>query len=247
MDAHQILATGLAALLFALVFVFGRSARPISRLFHGRRGVVSFGAGASAAYMFVHVMPELHGTREVISDANPKLPWEGMAVYFVALTGFLVFYALGHARHSTKGEGDGEVGEGAGRARYHLQLGGFAVYVWLLGYLLVRSFDDTGTSVVLFAIAIAFHLLSIDRSLSREYVAPYEQRGRYVLALMGPLGWAVGMLVRIPDVATALLVAFISGAVIVNTAVTEMPKEGGRLVPFVLGGIIYGLILIPFG
>lgn len=238
MDAEQILRTGLAALLFALVFAVFGPTRPLARLLNIKRGFVSFGAGMSAAYMFVHVMPELHGTREVINEFRPNLPWEGMAVYYLALVGFLVFYALGHLRHTAETEGEG----------YRMQLGGFAFYVWLLGYLLVRSFDESETSVLLFALAIALHLLSLDRSLSREYGERYERRGRYVLAAMGPLGWATGIVISLPSFISALLVAFVSGAVIVNSAITELPrKEGGRLKPFLLGGLIYGLILLPFG
>jgi hypothetical protein len=242
MDTGQIVRTGLAALLFALVFAVGGPTHPIARLLHTQRRFVSFGAGMSAAYMFVHVMPELHATRVVINDFNPDLPWEGMIVYFLALVGFLVFYAMGHLRHRNAAEGREE---GAG---YRLQLVGFAAYVWLLGYLLVRSFDESEASVLLFAVAIALHLLSLDRSLSREFGERYEARGRYVLAAMGPLGWATGLLVNLPSLVSALLVAFISGAVIVNSAITELPhREGGRLVPFLLGGLFYGLVLLPFG
>ena len=42
--------------------------------------------------------------------------------------------------------------------------------------------------------------------------------------------------------------AFVSGAVIVNSAIMELPSDkDGRFVPFMLGGVIYGLILLPLG
>jgi hypothetical protein len=246
MEMELVIRTGLAALLFALVFAVGGPTRPVARLVHSKRGLLSFGAGMSAAYMFVHVMPELHATREVINEFNPNLPWEGMIVYFLALVGFLVFYALGHLRRKT---GDEAGSEAVGMVEgYRLQLGGFAAYVWLLGYLLVRSFDESEASVLLFAVAIGLHLLSLDRSLTKEFGERYARRGRYLLAAMGPLGWASALLVNLPNIVSALLVAFISGAVIVNSTITELPhKEGGRLVPFLLGGLIYGLVLLPFG
>jgi hypothetical protein len=238
LSADQIVRTGIAALLFALVFAVVGPTRPIARLLNIKRGLFSFGAGMSAAYMFVHVMPELHVTRQVINEFRPGLPWEGMMVYFLALVGFLAFYSLGHLRHTAETEGEG----------YRLQLGGFAAYVWLLGYLLVRSIDESEASVLLFSIAIALHLLSLDRSLEREFGERYVRHGRYVLAAMGPVGWASGVFIDLPPIVSALLVAFISGAVIVNSAITELPqKEGGRLKPFVLGGLIYGLVLLPFG
>jgi len=43
-------------------------------------------------------------------------------------------------------------------------------------------------------------------------------------------------------------VAFVSGAVIVNGAIMELPSDkDGRFVPFMFGGVIYGLILLPLG
>jgi hypothetical protein len=43
-----------------------------------------------------------------------------------------------------------------------------------------------------------------------------------------------------------MLVAFISGAIIMNNAIMELPSEkDGRFLPFMLGGLVYGLILVP--
>jgi hypothetical protein len=46
----------------------------------------------------------------------------------------------------------------------------------------------------------------------------------------------------------ALLMAFIAGAIIMNSVIMELPSEkDGRFVPFMAGGLIYGLILLPLG
>ena len=42
--------------------------------------------------------------------------------------------------------------------------------------------------------------------------------------------------------------AFVSGAIIMNTMIMELPTEkDGRFVPFMAGGAIYGLVLLPMG
>jgi len=62
------------------------------------------------------------------------------------------------------------------------------------------------------------------------------------------VGWGLGLLITLPPYALALLVAFISGAIIMNNSVMELPSEkDGRFVPFMLGGLVYGLILLPLG
>jgi len=253
MEIAEVLRTGCAALLFAAVFAVGGSMHPLRRWVDDRRSIVSFGAGMSAAYVFVHVMPELHGARTVVSESVEGLPYEGMATYFFALIGFLVFYGLEHLGRQARQHGvaeavpAGDAGD-AGENAYRVHLGGFAVYVWLMGYLLVHNLEDTSVSTLLFATAIAFHLLSVDHSLRTEYGATYVRRGRFLLAIMAPLGWLAGQWVALPELATALMVAFVSGAVIVNSAVMELPDEkDGRLLPFLAGGLIDGSILLPFG
>jgi hypothetical protein len=44
----------------------------------------------------------------------------------------------------------------------------------------------------------------------------------------------------------ALLLAFVSGAVIMNSLIMELPEgKDGRFLPFVAGGILYALLLLP--
>jgi hypothetical protein len=253
MHAEQVslVETGIAALLFALTFLFGGKIHPLKAITHDRRSLVSFSAGMSAAYVFVHLMPEMHGARSVFAESvSGHLPLEGMVIYFVALVGFLVFYGLEHLRVQLReGEGGGEVAgaEESGLA-WRLHVGGFAAYVGLVGYLLVRNLEETPVSTALFAVAMVFHFLTIDHALREEHGAAYEGRGRWLLAGMSLLGWAAGALFALPVYVLALLVAFLSGAIIMNSAVMELPDhKDGRFLPFMLGGLIYGLILVPLG
>ena len=242
----QLVETGAAALLFAATFLWGGRVRPFGRFALDQRSVVSFGAGMSAAYVFVHVMPELHGARLAFAEgASITLRYEGMAVYFLALVGFLCFYALDHVRARLK-EGSPEEAEGG--SDFKLHVAGFAAYAGLMAYLLVHRLEDTRISTAAYAVAITFHFLAVAHSLRDEHGAAFENRGRFVLAGAILVGWVVGMLVPMPAHVVALFLAFISGAIIMNSTIMELPSEkDGRFVPFLLGGIIYGLILLPLG
>ena len=84
--------------------------------------------------------------------------------------------------------------------------------------------------------------------MHEEYGQVYERIGRRVLAVMSLVGWGVGMLITLPRSILALMIAFISGAVIMNSSITELPSESkGRFLPFMVGGLAYGLILLPLG
>jgi hypothetical protein len=66
---------------------------------------------------------------------------------------------------------------------------------------------------------------------------------RHVAARLGH-----GLLFALPHHVLALLMAFVAGAIIINSAIMELPSEkDGRFVPFTTGGLIYGLILLPLG
>lgn len=239
------LETGAAALVFAATFLSGGRVHPFRSLIRDRRSILSFGAGMSAAYVFVHVMPELHGARRAfVESVSMTLRYEGMAIYFIALLGFLLFYGLEHQSNRLRDAG----AEGAAGPAFKLDISGFAAYVWLMAYLLVNHFGDSLVSIELYAVALAFHFLSLDHSLRHEHGDAYERIGRYVLAGMALLGWGMGLLFALPNHVLALLVAFISGAIIMNSLIMELPAEkDGRFLPFMAGGLVYGLILLPLG
>lgn len=245
MDTQNIVETGAAALLFMTAFLVGARVHPIQSLIHDRRTILSFGAGMSTAYVFVHVMPELHAARRVFAESTSlSLRYEGMGIYFLALLGFLVFYGLDHLRtqlHDAAGP------ENAGRA-FRLHVGGFAAYVWLMSYLLVHNLEETTLSIVLYATAVSVHFLSVDHALRHEHGAAYDDTGRFVLAGASLLGWGTGLLVSLPYSTLALMVAFISGAIMMNSMIMELPSESdGRFLPFMTGGVLYGLVLLPMG
>jgi hypothetical protein len=234
------LETGAVALLFAVSFLFGDHVHPLRVLIRDRRSVISFAGGVSAAYVFVHLIPELHGARSAFASSSAvKLRYDGMLIYFLALVGFLAMYVLDHLHRA------GNSGERAERA-FRRKLGGFSAYVFLMAYLLVRTIEETRPSTVLYGVAIAFHFLALDHEFRREESDAYQRVGRFVLAGMCVMGWAVGMLLPLPTYAVALMVAFISGAIVMNSAIMELPTEkDGRFLAFTVGGLLYGAILVP--
>ena len=241
----ELVATGLAALALAAVVVAGGRLHPLGAITRDHRKRVSFCAGMAAAYVFVHVMPELHGVRlAFVESASVQTRFEGMAIYAVALIGFMTFYGLDHLRKQVR-DSDAERRE---QAAFNLHVGGFAAYAALVGYLLVHDLEEGRVPLLLFSTAMAVHFLAVDHALSEEHGEAYARRGRYWLAAMVPLGWAVGQLLVLPLAVVALLVAFLSGAVIVNSSLMELPSEKeGHFVPFLAGGLLYALILLPLG
>lgn len=240
------LTTGPAMLLFAAIFLVGQHFHPMRRFIRDRRSVLSFTAGMSAAYVFVRMMPELNEARELVQASADErwLPYEGVAIYFLALLGFLGSYGVDHLRARKAAP----AGEGGAEAQRAMHLGGTAAYVAMMSYLLVRSGGESVPATVGYALAFGGHFLALDHTLYDEFGDDYLRRGRWVLAASCVFGWLLGLLLVLPALALALLLAFISGGVIMTNALMELSEgKDGRFAAFVWGALLYGLILIPLG
>jgi hypothetical protein len=248
-----------AALVFSTIFLLGSDVLIPGPLRHRRRRILSFGAGVTIAYVFVHLLPELEAAREVLArnEARMSLPFPALRVYLAALAGFMVFYGLeymivwarrpaGNKRDSPQagavpGAKDGE----ESRLRRRVHVGGFLAYVWLAGYLAVRSLEEGSTPIALYAVALGLHFLSLDFSLLGEYGPWYDRKIRYAFAVAPLAGWAMGIFLGFGQFFTAALLGFLSGGIIMNAIVAELPKEKeGRFLYFLLGGAFYTALLI---
>ena len=237
-----------AAVVFAAVFLFGSNVLLPAPLRSHRRKLLSFGAGVTIAYVFVHLLPELEAAREALvhNEARMALPIFAFRVYLAALIGFMAFYALGQmiAKAHAPAGAEKAVHE-VNRLHRAVHTGGFLVYVWLVGYLAVRGFEAGATPIALYAAALGLHFLSLDFSFFREYGAWYDRTVRYAFVFAPLAGWAVGMFVEFSPFFTAALLGFISGGIILNATVSELPRENeGRPLYFLLGGAFYTALLI---
>ena len=245
MTTQKILETGAAALVFAGVFLVGGRFYPMRAFMKSRRGLLSLSAGVSVAYVFVHLMPELGGARETFVKST-SLPhqFDGMIVFLLALLGFLAFYSLDHFTRVARAE----AAQGEPTVDFDAKVLGFGAYVGLVSYLLVNSLENSPLSLATYAFAMAVHFLTFDHGFRETPGTGYCRRGCFLLAGAALLGWAVGLAVALPPDILALMLGFLSGGVIVNSAIAELPsKKDGRFLPFLVGSLVYACVLIATG
>lgn len=244
-DLSYIAETALVAIAFCTVFLAGKRIHPLRAVFPDRRTTLSFCAGMSVAYVFVRVMPELQEARHVFKETAPiNTPLEGMIIHYAALLGFLVFYGLEKLAQHLRIPDENKNKLSA----FRLDVGGFAIYVWLMSYLLLNSLDHAHYSKLFYGVAITLHFLTVDHALRHEYGQKYDNLGRYVLAGSAIAGWISGILLPWPPYVIAPLVALTSGSIIMTSMLSELSHdEDGRVVSFILGGMVYGMLLLPFG
>jgi hypothetical protein len=238
------------ALLFAAVFIFGDRLRLTGRLARHHRKLLSFSAGISVAYVFVHLLPEVETARAVLvrSTADWSVPLPGILVSLLVLAGFMLFYGLDRLVAWSRPDGDQTSGDSKGGGLdYGLHIGVFAVYAGMVTYLRVNALEEGETPVILFAIAMGTHFLTVDHSLRLEYGATYARGGCFVLGAVAIAGWALGAAAELSKPLMVLPLAMLSGAIIAISLIEELPRENeGRFWAFVAGGAFYAAILVPF-
>jgi hypothetical protein len=239
-SADRFEALGLA-LLFAAIFA-GASRVPLPpALARRERGLVSFFAGLSLSYDFVHLLPELETAKASLKlPGRLPLPPEPYLVSVAALAGCVLFFALGRLpAHAPAGRPP----LGA-----HLRLAIFAFYVALVSYSRIAMVEHGKASALLFAVAMGAHFLALDHALGRDLGDVYRRHGGWVLAGASLLGWLLGATEAVGLPVMLLLFGFVAGAIIANSLIEELPDaRETRLGPFLAGSLLYALILLPFG
>ncbi|MDP9475389.1 MAG: hypothetical protein M3R38_06815 [Actinomycetota bacterium] len=210
---------------------------------------LSVAGGISVAYVFVHLLPELAEGQESIAEALER--GEGLAfleshVYLVALVGLAVFYGLDRlATTSRRRKREAGKGDSTSPGVFWLHISSFAVYNFLIGYLLLHRIDTGLGNLLLFFVAMALHFLVNDYGLREHHKEAYLRAGRWVIAAAVVSGWGVGLLTEIPEVAIAVLTAFLAGGVIMNVLKEELPEERqSRFWAFALGAAMYTMVLL---
>jgi hypothetical protein len=200
------------------------------------------------AYIFVHVLPTLQTIREMgmKSPSEFKMLFPEYSVYLWTMAGFLVFYGIETMVASPRQGPENLVSDGDGLAHWRpwVHMGGFALYTWILTYMMVWTGKGT-PALCLFAVAMGMHIFTITCGLSSHYQALYDRRGAYLLALASLAGWVSAQTMDIPRPILLDLVAFVCGGVVVNAAIAELPKEReGRYWSFVTGAMVYTALLL---
>lgn len=204
---------------------------------------LSGAGGASVAYVFIHLLPELAAHQDTLAEASGEVfGFLKAHVWLMALLGLAVFYGLERASAVTeKPDASGT----AERNVFWLRIGSFALYNAIIGYLLFHR-DDPGTGkLLIYASAMALHFLVNDYGLRQDHPDLYHRTGRWVLAAAVVAGCGIAVFVTFGEAFVAALVAFLGGGVVLNVLKEELPDDRqSRFWPFAAGATLYAALLL---
>ena len=179
----------------------------------------AFGGGLSVAYVFLHLIPSLDSSDDVV----------GPRVYFVALLGFVVFYGLDVLFQPPKDTHP---------TRYHAYLWAFFLYDGLLVFTLALALPPTPLLTLVFALSLALDVLDTDLDLQAQYGARFVKSGRWVLLAGVAAGYALSLVRRPDPLVIDILTAALAGFMMFHTFNGQFPAARNKKFPAFLVGLL---------
>jgi len=231
---------------FAFAAVYASPGRLFSVQSRFPRRWLSIAAGVSVAYVFVDILPELEARRQVLVRAlGGDLLFAEQRIYLAALAGFVFFYGLNQFLLRAQASRTPDRVEGSADKIFWLQISGYALYSWVIGYLLLDRAANGGHSLGLYAIAMALHLTVVGNALAREHGPAYARVGWWILSGSMLLGWLASVTTELPEITIHRLFAFVAGGVVMTSMNEELPRErAGLFWWFTLGAVVYAALLV---
>ncbi|MFC4726970.1 hypothetical protein [Coralloluteibacterium thermophilus] len=230
-----VLPTFLIAVALAAVHVGAGTMRTVED--RRRSRWLSAAGGASAAYIFVHVLPYM-------AAAHAREGMDSEKLYFlIALAGLVGYYGIErHVRLAA--ERAGGTRRGIDRV-FWVHVGSFAFYSLVIGCLLLDRDAPGLASLLLYGGAMGLHFLSMDYGMRLEHAEAYDRIARWILASAVLAGWLVGWLLEVPRAVVDGLFAFLAGGLVLNVMKEELPEERrSSFGAFVAGAAGYGALLV---
>lgn len=247
-------ADAVGALLPVLVLcaVHGLAMRVRAVVGRHEEAVVSAAGGISVAYVFLHLLPEVAAGAGVVGESLggvvPHVPLREIAAFVVALLGFTVFYlAERFSRHRSDGAERGGAGESEGAvSAYAVHVVAFMVYNAAIALTLPERVAADRLGAAVFTVAIAVHVIVVDRGLAEHYPRRYRRNGRFLLVGALLAGWGVGAAAAPVDaVVVHVTTALVAGSVLLTVFQEELPRAGrSRVWPFLSGLAGYSAVLV---
>lgn len=202
-----------------------------------RSAWLSAAGGVSVAYVMVHLLPELEAGQQAVDEGLSGLRFLEDHVYLMALFGLALFYWVDLLTRDGPGLQPSDW-------RFRANIASFALYNGVIGYLIVHREDQSGTGLLLFAVALGLHFVVTDFGLRQRHRGAYDRVARFLLVGAIAVGWIVGEATEISEAALGLLIAFIGGGVILNVMKEELPEDRrSRFWAFAAGAAGYAALL----
>jgi hypothetical protein len=219
------------------------------------RGWVSFSAGASVAYVFVHVFPEIGiFQQQMLGHAGghgQAVPFFNQPLYLAALAGLCLMFLLNSIDSRFSEEDSMIVSQ---QHKHYMKLFWtravlYGLYNLMVAYIITRRHGEGYLNTLLIAVGLMFHFLVVNIRFSEMYIEFFQKYVRWLAVTGLFLGWIFGVAVKLSDGIISTTFAVIGGMVTYVALKSELSETENQAPYYFLAGVIvYSLIIlaIPF-
>lgn len=192
-----------------------------------RKWWLSFSGGVAVAYVFIHLIPELHKITDVAGNS---------LTFSLTLFGTVTYFGAAKFVKESKRTPDS-------RLAFITQMTTLVPYFFTVGYFLERL--DTLTALASYTVAVGIHLVGFG------YDQKEDHKERYTYSVVGTLasvliaGTIASYFYKLDELTLNLLLAFVVGGILLNSIKEEIPTiNQSRFWAFAAGAISTGILLL---
>ena len=210
---------------------------------------LSAAGGASVAYVFLHILPDLAKAQESFdAPVTGFLPAIERHVWLLSMAGLSVFYGLERLVRQSGRTPAEPANQVRSQRVFWLHIASFTVYNLVFGYLLQNREEAGPRNLLLFGAAIGLHFIVNDFGLRRDHQSSYDRTARWILGTAVLVGSIIGIFAPIQRLGVEALYAVLAGGIILNVLKEELPEEReSRFWAFAAGAGAYGALLFVAG
>jgi hypothetical protein len=192
-----------------------------------RKWWLSFSGGVAVAYVYIHLIPELHKITDIAGSS---------ITFSITLLGTIVYFGAAKFVKKSKNTTDS-------RLAFVTHMTTLIPYFFLLGYFLDRL--NTLIALGSYTIAIGIHLVGFGYDLKEDHKEKYTYSTAGTLAVVLIAGTIVSYVHKLDELMLNLLLAFLTGGILLNSIKEEIPPENqSRFWAFAAGAISIGILLL---
>ena len=210
---------------------------------------LDFLAGIAVAYVFVDILPHLASKQEKFAKLDDR-GINGLLqhhIHILALAGFLIYLGVILSEEGRrKSLLASEITLAAAPLAVKVEAVSFAGYSFIIGYMLAEQPTHRVEPSLVFAMAMAAHLVGLDHLFHYRYPKLYDGVLRYLLVAAVLTGWVLGFFVEMSGLLYAGVFAFLAGGITIVTMIFELPRVTSqqRYVSFCSGAAAFTLVIL---
>jgi len=214
--------------------------------FFEAHGWVSFSAGASVAYVFIHVFPDISILQQQFSGI-PSHHYNGrffnQPLYLTALAGICLPYLIDTLELSYI-EQDKRFHERVHQGIFGVRKLLYTFYNMMLAYMIVNRHGEGILHMKIIVTVLAMHFIVINANFKEIYNDLFKRYIRWFAILGLIIGGILGKTVAVPNFILAYLFSLLGGIITYTALKEELPKTSHRAPFHFLAGIVCFSLLI---